>query len=420
MSSATKCLHKKVTVYWASDDAWYPGTIDNYHPSEGWHVQYDDGEREWVNETTFDELVRFEKEDDVDYGGGGDADDDDDYRSHDSDELEIVSGTNAFRHLHSPPLDSPDAKNTSSRGISFQEDNKAFDERLGLGLGKVPIPSEAKGYVNESMDDHEVGFKGQDVVEPPIEAKGDVQIPPGGMVLFGNIMGASNLPAIEENETDGQCFFRVLYVEGGAKSTMFRCKTPIYSSTVTQNLQFPLWADGNFRFEMILPEDAYTGSDGLGVRLQGQVLVAIYRVRGQGGNEFVGQATFDLGDLARNGTIEIHQPGVESRSLSGSFPLIDRLEKWVGNYAEIRVDLEMAWRPDTILLNNAVVPPAPPMSRAGGMSTGNNASQAGGRSRIGDPSVAGRSTARSKPTIAPSKAPRPSRYYYALCCTYSL
>ena len=407
MEAATKYLHKKVNVWWESDEAWYPGIIDNYHPSQGWHVQYDDGEREWVNETTFGELVKFvEEEEYVEYGDG-DAEEDDDYHSHDSDELEVVSGTNAFRHLHSPPLGSPDAKNTS-RGISFQEDNKAFDERLGLGLGKVPIPAEAKGYVNDSID-HEVSFKDQEM--EPVEAKGDVQIPPGGMVLFGNIMGASNLPAVEEGEMDGQCFFRVLYVEGGTKSTMFRCKTPIYSSTVTENLQFPLWVDGIFRFEMILPEDAYIGTDGLGVRLQGQVLVAIYRVRGQGGNEFVGQATFDLGDLARNGTIEIHQPGVESRSLSGSFPLIDRLEKWVGNYAEIRVDLEMAWRPDTVLLNNAVAPPAPLMSRAGGTGTGgHNASQTGGRSRVGDPSVAGRSSARSKPTVAPSKAPRPTRY----------
>jgi len=44
---------------------------------------------------------------------------------------------------------------------------------------------------------------------------------------------------MQDDETDGKCFFRVLYVEGGNKSTMFRCKTPIYSSDVAEDCQFP-------------------------------------------------------------------------------------------------------------------------------------------------------------------------------------
>jgi len=142
------------------------------------------------------------------------------------------------------------------------------------------------------------------------------------------------------------------------------------------------------------------------------VLVAVYRVRGQGGNEFVGQATFDLGDLARNGTTEARPGGVDARSLTGSFPLIDRLEKWVGNYAEISVDLEMAWRPDTVLLQSAPAPPAPP-GQARPLTAGGGMAAAGGRGvagRGGDASVAAKSSAlRSKPPLAPpSKAPAAS------------
>jgi hypothetical protein len=400
-------LNSRVEVYWESDDDWYKGRVTDYHPSQGWHIQYDDGEREWIPEVASSELVRTILDDDDDGGGvgvdvGGQDNEDDDA---DSAELEVVSGTDVYRNL-SAAMDSPDAKD-NNRSITFREDDKAFDDRLGLGRR----PAEEKGY--DTYDN--TGAKGHDDVDADDaddmfgmhakEDKGDIEIPPGGMVLIGNVMGASNLPPVEAEETDGKCFFRVLYVEGGAKSTMFRCKTPIYSSEVTDDVQYPQWTEGTFRFEMIMPEDAYAG--GSGVRLQGQVLVAIYRMRGQGGNEFLGQATFDLGDLVRNGTVETYQPGVDARSLSGSFPLIDRLEKWVGNYAEIRVDLEMAWRPDSLLLNNSFTAPAPPVPRGVGASQAGAGAGTGAGTGAGSRAGTARPGSRvsARPPVAPSKAP---------------
>ena len=132
----------------------------------------------------------------------------------------------------------------------------------------------------------------------------------------------------------------------------------------------------------------------------------------------MGQATFDLGDLARNGTVEGRPGGVDARSLTGAFPLIDRLEKWVGNYAEISVELVMAWRPDTVILNSGPPAAAPaaaaPAAVLGQRPITAGAMSAGGRGGSGraatEPSVAGKTNAvRSRPPLAPSKAPGASR-----------
>jgi hypothetical protein len=177
-----------------------------------------------------------------------------------------------------------------------------------------------------------------------------VTIPSKGVLLMGTVVGASNLPRVDEKETDGRCFFRVLYVEGGGSSTMFKCKTPIYSSEVTDDLQFPQWSEnlGTFRFEMIMPAKADNSKSAGDLRLQGQILVAIYRLRAQGGSEFLGQASFNLTELSQNGTKECHQQGVEARSLNGAYPLIDRFDNAIGNYAEVQLKLELAWTKESI------------------------------------------------------------------------
>ena len=195
--SDAKHLGRKVEVWWDSDEAWYRGRIDNYHPTQGWHVQYDDGEREWIAETQLGDLVRFVDDHDNDaypddeYEGDGhrdrdryDPDDDgDDYgRTHDSSELNVVSGTQVYRNVvgspsatQQPPSYDAQVRRTSRcgprgafplrfwprrsrplphallllsavlppqdrdlrasgpRSIAFREDDKAFDERLGLG-----------------------------------------------------------------------------------------------------------------------------------------------------------------------------------------------------------------------------------------------------------------------------------------------
>ena len=112
MSDEAKHLGRTVEVWWDSDEAWYRGRIDNFHPSQGWHVQYDDGEREWIAEAQFGDFVRFVDDHDNDHDHDhDDAFPDDDYDDrdrdgggdYDSSELNVVSGTQVYRNAIASP-----------------------------------------------------------------------------------------------------------------------------------------------------------------------------------------------------------------------------------------------------------------------------------------------------------------------------
>jgi hypothetical protein len=177
----------------------------------------------------------------------------------------------------------------------------------------------------------------------------DENIPQNVVVLRGNVNCAKNLPILSNDERDGRAFFRVLYVEGGSKSTMFRCKTMIFNSDMSADVAAPQWRDGSFRFEMLVPEDEF------GIpSLNGEILIAVYRSRWQGGNDFIGQASFDLHDAV---PLDMGFPGdIERNVVKGSYELIDRQGRVAGDDAEIEASLEFVWR----------VPPARPESKPAG------------------------------------------------------
>ena len=200
-------------------------------------------------------------------------------------------------------------------------------------------------------------------------------IPNNVVVLNGTVKCANNLPLLASDERDGRAFFRVLHVEGGSKSTMFRCKTMIFSSEVATSVEAPAWADGNFRFEMLVPEDDYGVQD-----LNGEILIAVYRSRWQGGNDFIGQASFDLKNLV---SMDIGYPGeVEHNTVRGTFDLIDRQGRVAGDCAEVDAVLEFSWRvppnrPQTMA--PAVAPAGPPSpQRSKSSSKAKRPSSAGG------------------------------------------
>lgn len=177
----------------------------------------------------------------------------------------------------------------------------------------------------------------------------DENISQNVVVLRGNVSCAKNLPILSNDERDGRAFFRVLYVEGGSKSTMFRCKTMIFNSDMSADVAAPQWRDGSFRFEMLVPEDEF------GIpSLNGEILIAVYRSRWQGGNDFIGQASFDLHDAV---PLDMGFPGdIERNVVKGSYELIDRQGRVAGDDAEIEASLEFVWR----------VPPARPESKPAG------------------------------------------------------
>jgi hypothetical protein len=113
-----------------------------------------------------------------------------------------------------------------------------------------------RDYKEKSLDVIDVDFKFKNTNKiPGEESEINIDLPDRGILLVGTVVGASNLPPMEENEANGMCFFRVLYVEGMGQSTMFNCKTPIFTSEVTEDRLFPQWRQnsGTFRFEMIMP-----------------------------------------------------------------------------------------------------------------------------------------------------------------------
>jgi hypothetical protein len=162
-------------------------------------------------------------------------------------------------------------------------------------------------------------------------------VPSNTVVLQGRVTYAKRLPLLPADEKDGRVFFRVLYVEAGSKSTMFRCKTMIFSSEMASSIEAPQWTDGSFRFEMIVPEDESGHKS-----ISGEILIAVYRSRWQGGNTFLGQASFDLRDIV---SLYSGEPGdVEQRVVEGPCDLIDRQGRVAGDASEVGVYLNFMWR----------------------------------------------------------------------------
>jgi hypothetical protein len=200
-------------------------------------------------------------------------------------------------------------------------------------------------------------------------------IPINVVVLNGIVKGATNLPSLSDDERDGRAFFRVLHVEGGTKSTMFRCKTMIFNSSYSKTSELPIWSDGKFRFEMLLPQ-----TDNGIHELTGEILIAVYRSRWQGGNDFIGQASFDLGQAVNMNTGIPNE--IEHNTIKGSYELIDRQGRVAGDGAEVDVILHFSWRvpshihshPQSQIVTKLIepetfVPTSPPRSKTSASKT---------------------------------------------------
>ena len=381
---------KAIRVFCIDDDEWYSGAVDNYHPDKGWHIQYYDGEEEWL--TTLDKNVAFDDPVDEDEellnpdstsSALGDTNMTEfsvleiaiDNRTH----IDMPGSSETVKNVDTCTAGSNATDKSRPPSDDYNSYRSAIKEKPATPQRDYTRESAGQNYSPEEKssavaprDREKDSYRRRDYKEEslhiienvpenvptsahdpsntdsrPFNRNSTLDVPSKGLLLVGKVFGASNLPAPDRNESDGKCFFRVLYVEGTGQSSMFRCKTSIFSSNVTDDLQFPQWGEtGNFNFEMIMPDSNRQNGE---LQLQGQILVAVYRVRGQGGYEFLGQACFELTEFIQNGVKDSHQLGVEMRSLSGEYPLIDRFDKSIGNYAEIQVNLQIAWRPDSFL-----------------------------------------------------------------------
>ena len=396
-------------VFWRNDNEWFDGLVDDYHPSQGWHVQYYDGDDEWLQELD-PTLVRFD--DHFDPSDGKTTD-------------------NGSNESVRPPSSTPPASSSSFENLTSHErhqvDVSMQSPQSGLKFStrdsSLDFSSDKIGSGELAKDD---GFQQHDYAVNVATV-----LPERGVLLLGSVTGASNLSSpAASGESNGGVFFRVLFVEGGRAPAMFRCKTPIFTSDLSVDSDcFPSWSQGNFRFEIVAPriDDIDTtgalttsrthseqGSDTKGVTgarpvrpqknkpssdrstlmhqtprlaelsqdpsdegpggmigtgnsssniptLTGEVLIVVYRSRSNGGNDFLGQLSLDLGDITKTGVPESHSAGIECRSVRGSFPLTGRTggnnSLGLAGLAHIDVSMELAWRVFTTT-KEAVIPNA--------------------------------------------------------------
>lgn len=262
-------------------------------------------------------------------------------------------------------------------------------QRIGMSMSDMSLIGDDRDdrdalYMhqnNQQNQRHMIGVEEEEKEEEEVQMAGvAASLPPRGILLVGNVSGASNVPTpttatATDGSGGGHVFFKVLFVEGGKQSTMFRCKTPIFTSAKSKDLQFPHWDKGMFRFEMVLPEGkdedegdiisnamggSVAGNNGKDRRLppsvrakqaaqggsgkkqrvpfevRGEILVAVYQTREGGGNDFVGQVTFDLAEIASSGTTAFpiaskKSRGTQVRTVSGSFPVLARGGNVAGN-----------------------------------------------------------------------------------------
>jgi len=442
-------IGRSCQVYWANDGEWFDGLVDDYVPSKGWHIQYYDGDDEWITRLK-PELIRF---------------DDDDGKVQ-KPELESTLGSTAALEEEIVVMTSPkknDYELSDSDDEAPPQPTPATTATHGLVLPSTLIDAvdNAAATTDFYGDDVLEGMGRED--EPPRRGNEDKEsdgresalelassLPERGVLLLGSVTGASSLP-----DGAGGTFFRVLYVEGGSASTTFRCKTPIFTSDPTEEgcpPCFPAWKNGSFRFEMVAPSAPApasasasasssrpkSSSSALGMKsyqqprlasvreemeyeqaaasagsesftLTGEILVVVYRNRSGGGSDYLGQCSFDLQELARTGVHEGHAAGIECRSLRGSFPITDRTGNSVGGaLAHLHANFELAWR-EAVMVGLGGVNAAPPRPATAGSVGGkgkpsSSSSAAGAGAGRGGASVSGRSAAASASASAATKA----------------
>lgn len=345
---------RPVRVFWENENEWYRGHVEEYLANTGYHIVYLDGDEEWLASL---QGVEFEDEE-VGNGARNNYDDDNNYAEDDDyNQLETLNESrgnegrgshwgdtqqherdmDTLRTLSVSPVSSPKRvvrRNREEReNIQVRDDDVDDDDEREERAGNLPQQTSV-------MEEESLCFQSS--------LHSTKELNTNGVLLKGEVIGGNNLPISAEETVGGAgsvgVFYRVLYAEGGDESAVFRCKTPIYKSSVSRDLEFPRWdADRKFRFEMVLPGDEeHVESD---FTDHGDIIVAVYKSRANGGSDFIGQVCIQLQDFIRVGTVGRARPNSHCRLIKGCFPLISRHGDIVGDgLADVDVDLSLEWR----------------------------------------------------------------------------
>mmetsp|Transcript_18671 Transcript_18671/g.27018 ORF Transcript_18671/g.27018 Transcript_18671/m.27018 type:complete len:732 (+) Transcript_18671:41-2236(+) len=305
---------RRVRVYWEDEGGWFTGNIEHYDCDDGYYVVYDDGDVEWLPNLDAVEFI-------------GEISNKEDPPTDHRDHTEHVD-SDAHEQDNTGNINTNDNTGEYTDG----NDGEGIDAHFTMS---VPIDhdyEEEKGSRSPSEVD--------EVENDNASNLSSAELPANGILLKGEVKGANNLPYEASSEGEG-IFYRVLYAEGGTQSAMFRCKTPIYKSNTCFEMEYPRWNEGLFRFEMVMPGDM----DSTNFSQHGDIIVALYKTRRNGGSDFVGQISVELQDFITVGTVGKARPGAECRLLRGAHILVDRHGMSVGDGADVDIDIRLEWRP---------------------------------------------------------------------------
>jgi hypothetical protein len=312
-------IGRTIHVYWEDDAEWFPGVIDEYHPGKGYHIQYYDGDDEWIKSL---KNIKFDD---------ANKPDEESNRIGSDDEEADMNDTRYRSHEDADSGDDHDYGSSRQQEEKHQDDDYDYD-----GYGETGNPVGLETIREYSDEEDGPNTMASDFSTP--------ELSDNGLLLKGEITGANNLP-ISTSENGEGVFYRVLYAEGGNQSSMFRCKTPIYKSGLSFDMEFPRWSEGLFRFEMVMPGDM----DRSNFTDHGDIIIALYKSRANGGSDFIGQVSVELQDFIRVGSVGRSRPGAECRFLRGAYVLLDRHGSIINDGADVDLDIKLEWKPKQVL-----------------------------------------------------------------------
>ena len=326
-------MNQPVKVFWDSENEWFEGIIDQVDEEKGYHVSYHDGDQEWINHSDIRDplLVQF-------------LDESFNIEHIDAPQLERELGQTADEVII---VDDP--KNSSSpQYLNIPQIQSKLEEEEDDNEDH----SETKLSSPNDEDIHLLASQLEDraLSSPHTQASIQSNAPSVSYLEYHDIVLAkgkvhyvAHLPKPIQEDRDGRLFFKVLFAGGeNAKSALFQCKTPVFESNMTIDTSDRVeWTSNAFKFEI---DKIMVGED---VPAQGDIIIAIYRQRSFGGNEFVGQAVVNVMRLCQEGSkgrAVIAGHSVQSRSVKTALPLYDRGGREILRNARIGIELSLSWK----------------------------------------------------------------------------
>ena len=357
-------MNKHVRVYWESEGAWYKGIVSELNPVKGYHVQYEDGDEEWIAEedTRNPHLFLFE----------------DNFEN--TDDSILLMKNHCYEEDEVSVVVIPQSRQTGTAKEEEEEEEEDAASVLVLSEGRQSafvdtlngtLSSEGNGEDHLSISSL---FPSEDIV-----------LATGKVINVTIPIGTASV----RKYTTSQLFFRVLYAGGDkSKSNIFQCKTSVFESELANNeisSQRVIWNRNAFHFEMDRVQGAGGGS--ADTPSHGDIIFALYQQRSTGGREFMGQAVLSVAKVCAEGsrivpTMQSSRDNrafdIETRKIRDVFALFDRSNSSVLKDAFITVELTLSWRSEISMIHvlplqsaaNGNIAARPPRPVSAGLSRG--------------------------------------------------